>query len=200
MSFVTFLLTIQQTLIKEAVVCDFTNAEDVGILQFAYDDCSSILPKEQKVEVTYAVYTDQPEQERIAGFMCFRWVSTRHVTDTFLRQEIDVPDRVAIDTTPEECEIIRLRRTCGDHFMELQSGKWTFLILEPAKGFLATAREGARLCCPHASSSNAGRHRPVPRPLHDQPSLSSHHFVPLSTVTFTLVTSITQFRVSSRLR
>ena len=125
--FIILIAVIPRSLTKEAEVCDCSNAEDVGILQFSDEDCSNALSKEFKNEVSYAVYTDQPEEERIPAFMCSRWVSTRRITETFLKQVIEVPDRAAIDTTPEECEIMRQRRTCGNQFMELRDGKWSFL-------------------------------------------------------------------------
>ena len=69
----------------------------------------------------------QHEEERISAFMCSLWASTRRITETFLKQVIEVPDRASIDTTPEECEIMRQRRTCGNQFMELRDGIWSFL-------------------------------------------------------------------------
>jgi hypothetical protein len=58
--------------------------------------------------------TDKKAAYNFPGFICSRWRNTKHITENFLGQLIVVPERIAIDTSAIQCDIMRQSLRCGD--------------------------------------------------------------------------------------
>lgn len=120
------ILMVSASLAVEKTVCECTNPTQVGILQFADGNCEAPAKPEQVTDVTYSVYTEQRAALTFPASVCGRWKQIRHITTNFLRQEIVVPDKVPMETSAAECQIMRQSLRCNDKPMTLSDNKWSY--------------------------------------------------------------------------
>jgi hypothetical protein len=70
--------------------------------------------------------TDKKAAYNFPGFICSRWKNTKHITENFLGQVIVVPERISIETSQVQCDIMRQSLRCEENPMIKTDNKWTF--------------------------------------------------------------------------
>jgi hypothetical protein len=118
----------------EVKLCDCTKPTGIGLLTFSDGTCEPAT-KVGKTRVNYKVMTDRKAAYNFPGFICSRWRNTKHVTENFLGQIIVVPERIAIDTSLIQCDIMRQSLRCGDDPMTKLDNKWTYTEEPEAIGY-----------------------------------------------------------------
>ncbi len=108
----------------QAKVCDCAKAKPVGLLQFADVNCRPPAVTNWGNVVEYSIFTTHPAAAIFPAYVCGRWKIIKHITMNFWGQTISVPDKIAIDTTPEECRIMQQSKRCGSVQMTIQDDKW----------------------------------------------------------------------------
>jgi hypothetical protein len=88
----------------------------MGLLTFADGNCEPAT-KPGKTRVNYQVMTDNKAAYNFPGFICSRWKNTKHITENFLGQVIVVPERIAIETSQVQCDIMRQSLRCEENPM-----------------------------------------------------------------------------------
>ncbi|KZS05600.1 Uncharacterized protein APZ42_031171, partial [Daphnia magna] len=72
------------------------------------------------------VMTDKKAAFNFPGYICGRWKSIKHITVNFGGQVITVPERIAMETTAIECNIMRQSKRCNESPMMKSENKWIF--------------------------------------------------------------------------
>lgn len=116
--------TFAQNITVEA--CDCNESSSIGALRFVDTDCEIMKPPRTAQPVKYVLYTNHPETQLIPGIACSRWKQTHQTTTTFFNSVIEIRDHYAIETTAEECVIMKTRKTCGTSPMDYKDGKWSY--------------------------------------------------------------------------
>ncbi|KZS01617.1 Uncharacterized protein APZ42_001675, partial [Daphnia magna] len=70
--------------------------------------------------------TDKKAAFNFPGYICGRWKSIKHITINFVGQVINVPERIAMETTLVECDIMRQSRRSNESPMMKSENKWIF--------------------------------------------------------------------------
>lgn len=107
-------------------VCDCSKPITRGIIQFADGNCEANTETPPTTFVKYEVYTEQREAVKFPAFVCGRWKMIKHITVTFFGNIVVVPERIAMDTTPAECQIMQQSLRCGEQPMTNSDNKWTY--------------------------------------------------------------------------
>ena len=117
---------VNQELSTTACSCD--NKSESTVIAFDDSDCEPQLRKNTTAKfVRYGLYTNQPTSEQIPGILCSRWKVVKKVTTMFfIWQGIETFDHMALETTPEECMLMKARHSCGSQSMTLADGKWSY--------------------------------------------------------------------------
>ena len=68
-----------------AVVCECSNATNLGFLQFAEDECSYGTATARPTPVSYLLYFTIPEVKRFSCHICSMWESTTAVYKDFMQ-------------------------------------------------------------------------------------------------------------------
>lgn len=122
--FAIFLLPLSMNF--QTKVCDCTNGKTTGIIQFADGNCEPKMTKQEIFEVKYDVYTDIRGRIKFPAYICGRWKQIKHISQNFFGQVIVVPDKIALETTAEECRIMREGRRCDEHPMAVSGSNWRY--------------------------------------------------------------------------
>jgi hypothetical protein len=118
----------------ETTICDCSKPTGIGLLTFSDGICEPAT-KIGKTRVNYQVMTDRKAAYNFPGFLCSRWRNTKHVTKDFFGQTIVVPERIALDTSQIQCDIMRQSLRCGDDPMIKSDNKWTYIEEPEAVGY-----------------------------------------------------------------
>jgi hypothetical protein len=100
-----FLSLIVSTSAFKVTLCDCTkHLTGIGLLTFSDGDCEPAT-KIGKTRVEYRIMTDK---KQLIIFLDLYVLDgfTKHITENFLGQLIIVPERIAIDTSAIQCDII----------------------------------------------------------------------------------------------
>ena len=76
--------------------------------------------------VQYEVYTEQREAVQFPAYVCGRWKMIKHITMTFFGNLVVVPEKIAIETTAAECQIMQQSLRCGEQPMTRVDNKWIY--------------------------------------------------------------------------
>lgn len=108
--------------------CSCDSKSETSLISFDDADCEPQPKKKPTIAtVNYALYTNEPATEHIPGILCSRWKIVRKITTMFfVWQGVETFDHIALDTTPEECMLMKARHGCGSHPMTFADGKWSF--------------------------------------------------------------------------
>ncbi len=97
--------------------------------------------------VEYSVFTQRPAALSFPAYICGRWKSIKLVTMTFWGDTIAVPDKIALDTSPEECQIMKGSKRCDGEPMTFADGKWTHTNQPPLKTYWLQTVELTSIGC-----------------------------------------------------
>ena len=113
MLLIIILSLIASTNAFEVKICDCKKPTGIGLLTFSDGICEPAT-KVGKMRVNYKVMTDRKAAYNFPEFICSRWRNTKQITEHFLGQIIVIPERIAIDTSLIQCDIMRQSLRCGD--------------------------------------------------------------------------------------
>ena len=114
------------TVAIEATVCDCTTPAHMGILQFSDENCRPEEDLASALPMTYAVYTEKRAEAKFPGQLCARWKIQKHVSVDFFGLTVVVTDKIALDTSLIECQIMYESHRCNDQQMKLVGNKYVF--------------------------------------------------------------------------
>jgi hypothetical protein len=109
-----------------ATVCDCTKPLHMGILQFSDEDCRPEEDHSSSLTVKYSVYTERRAEAKFPGQLCARWKIQKHISVDFFGLVVIVTDKVALDTSFTECQIMYESHRCNDQLMVLKENKYVF--------------------------------------------------------------------------
>jgi hypothetical protein len=110
----------------EATVCDCTTPAHMGILQFSDENCRPEEDLSSAFPLTYVVYTEKRAEAKFPGKLCARWKIQKHVSVDFFGLTVVITDKIVLDTTLIECQIIYESHRCNDQQMKLEGNKYVF--------------------------------------------------------------------------
>ena len=125
LSYFTFLLFLASVAAFSTTICNCNKPKGVGLLQFSDGSCEPA-KRAEKTKVDYRVMTDKKAAFTFPGYICARWKAIKNITVNFVGQVIIVPERMAMETTAIECDIMRQSRRCNDNPMTRSENKWVF--------------------------------------------------------------------------
>ncbi|EFX78021.1 hypothetical protein DAPPUDRAFT_105644 [Daphnia pulex] len=114
------------SLALNATVCDCTKPLHMGILQFSDEDCRPEEDHSSSLTVKYSVYTERRAKAKFPGQLCARWKIQKHISVDFFGLVVIVTDKVALDTSFTECQIMYESHRCNDQLMVLKENKYVF--------------------------------------------------------------------------
>ena len=115
----------------QATVCDCSNPSQVGLLQFSDGVCEpSTKPVYNKVD--YRIFTETRAAAVFPAYICGRWKLTKVITTNLFGQPTVVHDKIALDTSTDECKTMQETKRCEDQAMTFTDGKWSYTV-EPAE-------------------------------------------------------------------
>ncbi|KZS06384.1 Uncharacterized protein APZ42_030181 [Daphnia magna] len=131
---VTLLLLLSSTNAFQITTCDCNKPSRVGLLQFSDGSCepATCTPNTKS---DYRVMTDKKAAFNFPGYICDRWKSIKDITIDFVGQVITVPERIAMETTAVECDIVRQSRRCNESSMMKSENTWIFNQEPEDKGY-----------------------------------------------------------------
>ena len=88
-------------------VCDRSDPNQMGLLQFADSTCKPEPRSHEFNEVNYKIYTIQPETIKFPGYIFGRWQQIKRITMNFFGQIESIPDKIPLETTAAECRIMQ---------------------------------------------------------------------------------------------
>ena len=124
---VALLAGIQTALAITAIVCNCSNPEMKGFLDFDDEDC--LLGSEDPshpTPVNFTLYSHLPEMKRFPGHVCSMWQSYKAVYTDFMGWHYPSQTKRPVTPTITECENMREMRKCGNNIMH-QAGKNKFI-------------------------------------------------------------------------
>jgi hypothetical protein len=98
----------------------------MGILQISDEDCRPDDNTAAAIPVTYSVYTEKRAEAKFAGQLCARWKIQKHISVDFFGLTVVVSDKVALETSLSECQIMHETHRCNEHQMVLVGNKYIF--------------------------------------------------------------------------
>ena len=107
-------------------VCDCVGSSYVGALRFVDKSCETPPTPRAANPVRYSLYTNHPETQQVQGVVCSRWKNIRRTTTTFFNSVIEVREHLPIDTSADQCTVMKLRRTCETVPMDFNDNKWSY--------------------------------------------------------------------------
>ena len=110
----------------EVTVCDCKSPTTVGLLKFSDNSCEPVTKTEIENEMEYSVFSQSKAVGKFPAYICARWKNIKIVSTNFFGQIITVRDKIALDTSEEECKIMQQAKRCNDNQMTLYENKWTF--------------------------------------------------------------------------
>jgi hypothetical protein len=110
----------------EATVCDCTTPAHMGILQFSDENCRPEEDLASDLPVTYVAYNEKWAEAKFHGQLCARWKIQKHVSVDFYGLTVVVTDKMALDTSLIECQIMYESHRCNDQQMNLVGNKYVF--------------------------------------------------------------------------
>ena len=105
----------------ETTICNCTTPIRQEHLRIDDDHCQPIRRPTQR-KANYAVWTGHKDGLKVRAYICSRWEKINHVTKNVLFQKIVIPDKRAINTTPQdECTLMAKTKRCDE---PSEDGSW----------------------------------------------------------------------------
>ena len=123
---IVLLILVSASSAISTTVCDCSNSVNTGILQFSDGNCEPTIEPPPSTLVQYEVYTEQREAVQFPAYVCGRWKMIKHITMTFFGNLVVVPEKIAIETTAAECQIMQQSLRCGEQPMTRVDNKWIY--------------------------------------------------------------------------
>ena len=113
-------------------VCECNKLSEISAIKFEDEKCEAPPKPRVNAPVNYALFTNKPETSQVSGYVCTRWRRSKRISTFLFGQRVVTNDHMAIDTSPDECTIMKTRRTCITEPMDFKDGKW-FYTREPSE-------------------------------------------------------------------
>ncbi|EFX66266.1 hypothetical protein DAPPUDRAFT_116561 [Daphnia pulex] len=120
-------LCMPSSLALNATVCDFSKPLQMGILQFSPEDSRPDEDHSSSLTLTNTPYTpkDAPRQNSLDNYVPDGRSKKKNSVD-FFGLVVIVTDKVALDTSFTECQIMYESHRCNDQLMVLKENKYVF--------------------------------------------------------------------------
>ena len=110
----------------ETTVCNCTEPTKIGILQFSDANCLPEINDEIANTVEYSIFSMKRAALKFPGYICAKWKNLRHITMNFFGQLVIVPEKISIDTSPNECNDMVHNKQCNGNLMTKVDNKFIF--------------------------------------------------------------------------